>query len=165
MELRHLRYAIVVAEELHFSRAAARLNISQPPLSQQIKQIEDELGVELFRRTKRSVKLTPAGEVFIAEARSLLRQLDRVAKVTVEASRGEVGNLLVGTVTTTDNAFYRVLVDPFTSVRGALSKRPSCLADLERHPTNPGSEGRPPGYRICHTACGRSGFSRSARLQ
>ena len=111
MELRHLRYAIVAAEELHFSRAAARLNISQPPLSQQIKQIEDELGVELFRRTKRSVKLTPAGEVFIAEARSLLRQLDRVAKVTVEASRGEIGTLLVGTVTTTDNAFYRVLVD------------------------------------------------------
>jgi len=111
MELRHLRYAIVVAEELHFSRAAARLNISQPPLSQQIKQIEDELGVELFRRTKRSVKLTPTGEVFIAEARSLLRQFDRVAKVTVEASRGEVGTLLVGTVTTIDNAFYRVLVD------------------------------------------------------
>src|SRR6266487_1345169 len=102
MELRHLRYAIVAAEELHFSRAAARLNISQPPLSQQIKQIEDELGVELFRRTKRSVKLTPAGEVFRAEARSLL---------TVDASRGEIGTLLVGMVTTTDNAFYRVLVD------------------------------------------------------
>jgi DNA-binding transcriptional LysR family regulator len=111
MELRHLRYAIAVAEELHFGRAAARLHMSQPPLSQQIRQIEEELGVKLFERTKRSVKLTAAGQTFVGEARAILKHMEAAAKATIRAGHGEIGRLLVGTVTSTDSGFYKVLVD------------------------------------------------------
>src|SRR5262245_26460331 len=111
MELRHLRYAIAVAEELHFGRAAERLHMSQPPLSQQIQQMEQELGVKLFERTKRSVKLTAAGQTFVAEARSILKHMTNAAKATIRAGHGELGTLTVGTVTSTDSGFYKVLVD------------------------------------------------------
>jgi DNA-binding transcriptional LysR family regulator len=97
MELRHLRYFIVVAEELHFSRAAEQLHMAQPPLSQQIQQLETELGVELFhRKTKRQVQLTAAGRVFLGEAYQLLVQLEQAIELTRRTGRGETGELRVG---------------------------------------------------------------------
>src|SRR6185436_1328001 len=96
MELRHLRYFLAVAEELHFGRAAIRLNISQPPLSQQIRQLEEELGVRLFQRTKREVRLTEAGKRVGSEAHQVRGQIDHFAKVAAQAGEGEIGHLSVG---------------------------------------------------------------------
>lgn len=110
MELRHIRYFLVVAEELHFSRAAERLNMCQPPLSQQIRQLEEELGVQLFRRTKRQVELTEAGRIFVLEARKILAQVDRAATIAVKAGSGHVGQLVVGTVTSVESRFHQAFV-------------------------------------------------------
>ncbi len=96
MELRHLRYFVAVAEELHFGKAATRLAIVQPSLSQQIRQLEDELGFPLFQRTKRSVELTEAGKVFLSAARSILAQVHEAKRAAQRAYRGEEGRLVVG---------------------------------------------------------------------
>jgi DNA-binding transcriptional LysR family regulator len=96
MELRHLRYFITVAEELHFGRAAARLNIAQPPLSQQIRRLEVELQAPLFHRTKRHVELTNAGRVLLGEAKAIVAQAEQAAGMAQRASRGEIGQLFVG---------------------------------------------------------------------
>lgn len=96
IELRHLRYFTAVAEELNFTRAAARLHMAQPPLSQQIRQLEEELGVRLFDRTKHEVKLTDAGRVVLAEARRTLEQAERVAIAAQRVSQGVFGRLRVG---------------------------------------------------------------------
>lgn len=107
MELRHLRYFVAVAEELHFNRAAERLHIAQPPLSQQIKQLETELGVALFhRRTKRQVQLTEAGQVLLQAAYPILAQLEQAIYDTQRAGRGETGTLTIGF---TSSAVYDVL--------------------------------------------------------
>ncbi|OCR26867.1 LysR family transcriptional regulator [Pseudomonas syringae] len=96
MELRHLRYFIAVAEELHFGRAAQLLGISQPPLSQQIQALELELGARLFDRTNRRVELSEAGRLFLDEARLVLAQVDKAADVARRAQLGELGELKIG---------------------------------------------------------------------
>ncbi|PFG60076.1 DNA-binding transcriptional LysR family regulator [Pseudomonas poae] len=96
MELRHLRYFIAVAEELHFGRAAQVLGISQPPLSQQIQALEQEVGARLFERTNRRVELSEAGRLFLHEARLVLAQVDKAADVARRAQLGELGELKIG---------------------------------------------------------------------
>lgn len=96
MELRHLRYFVAVAEEQSVTRAAERLGIQQPPLSQQIRDLERQLGVELFERTPRSVRLNGPGHVFLQDARSILLAADEAVTRVRHAARGEVGRLTVG---------------------------------------------------------------------
>ena len=98
MELRHLRYFLAVAEELHFGRAAKRLHIAQPPLSQQIRQLEEELGARLFERTNRRVSLTEAGAAFLVDARDILARTDAATRMVGRLARGEQGRLRVGFV-------------------------------------------------------------------
>jgi len=122
MELRHFRYAVAVADSLHFGLAAQRLHISQPPLSQQIRQLEEELGVRLFHRTKRQVQLTEAGRMFIAEARVILAQADHALNVAQRV--GELGQLIVAVAGPADSPIFVDIFRTFgtrhPSVRVAL---------------------------------------------
>jgi DNA-binding transcriptional LysR family regulator len=95
MELRHLRYFVAVAEELHFRRAAERLHIAQPAVSEQIRKLEQELGVQLLERTHRSVKLTPPGSVLLVEARRVLRLADDARRATRQVEAGITGRLRI----------------------------------------------------------------------
>lgn len=129
MELRHLRYFVAVAEELNFTRAAERLHIAQPPLSQQIRQFEDEIGARLFDRDRRSVQLTPAGEAILAEARGLLAQANRIPAVARRASQAVGGTLSVGF---SSAAAHTVLPG---AVRAFRSKAPHVKLELHEMST------------------------------
>src|SRR6266702_4086972 len=105
MELRHLRYFVAVAEEGHVTRAAERLGIQQPPLSQQIRALEAELQVQLFRRKPRGVELTQAGQALFAEAQVILQQVDHAVTATRRTARGEAGRIGLGF--TSSASFHR----------------------------------------------------------
>src|SRR6478609_2764479 len=97
MNYRRLKYFLTVAEEGHFGRAAARLRIAQPPLSQQIQKFEAELGVTLFhRRPGRPIELTDAGRILVREGSQALAQADRAAEAARRAASGEIGHLRIG---------------------------------------------------------------------
>lgn len=117
LELRHLRYFVAVAEERHFGRAALRLHMAQPPLSQQIRQLEGRLGTQLFARTTRRVELTPAGELLLERARRILADVEGTAVDVQRAKRGEVGRLAVGF---TGSAMYELLPLIAISLRSQL---------------------------------------------
>ena len=130
MELRHLRYFVAVAEELHFGRAAARLNVAQPALSQQIKQLERELGVLLLARTKRRVALTEPGRLFLAEVRRTLTHAALAVEVARSAEAGEVGRLRIGYV---DAALWSPLPKVIRAFRERFPR--VALTMLERPPS------------------------------
>ncbi|MGI8538717.1 MAG: LysR family transcriptional regulator [Rubrobacteraceae bacterium] len=112
MDLRRLRYFVAVAEEASFNRAAQKLHMSQPPLSNQIKQLEKELGVVLFERTSRGVRVTEAGELLLEEARRILVQIDQTTRAVQRVGNGEVGRLTLGFVpSASDEALPPILTD------------------------------------------------------
>jgi DNA-binding transcriptional LysR family regulator len=117
VELRHLRYFVAVADELNFRRAAARLRISQPPLSQQIRRLEDELGVPLFRRTRRLVELTAGGRALLERARPLLEEVERLPALVARAARGETGVLTLGFVASSSYALLPAILRAFRDER------------------------------------------------
>ena len=125
MELRHLRYFVALAEELHFGRAARRLNMSQPPLSLQIRQLEDEIGVALFSR-KRRVELTPSGQEFLKYANAALQQVQQGVRSAQRVERGERGQLNVGFMSSMASTYMpwllRVFRDRFPDVELVLNE-------------------------------------------
>ncbi|HJV76452.1 MAG TPA: LysR substrate-binding domain-containing protein [Noviherbaspirillum sp.] len=113
IELRQLRYFVAVAEESHFGRAAARLHMTQPPLSQTIQSLEAALGTPLFARTKRSVTLTPAGAALLPEAQRLLQQANALPDLARRAASGESGLLSLSFVSTADYSILPPLLREF----------------------------------------------------
>ena len=113
MELRHLRYFVAAAEELNFTRAAARLHIAQPALSVQIRKLETEIGVLLLSREGRNVKLTEAGQVFLDQAREILSQTHHGIILAQRAANGEIGHLTVGYNTPAELRIFRQIVPAF----------------------------------------------------
>jgi len=129
LELRHLRYFVAVAEELHFGRAAARLNVAQPALSQQIKQLEREIGALLLARTKRRVALTEPGRLFLVEARRTLARAAFAVEVARGAEAGDVGRLRIGYV---DAALWSPLPEVIRAFRERFPR--VALTMVERLP-------------------------------
>jgi DNA-binding transcriptional LysR family regulator len=127
VQIRHLEYFVAVADELNFTRAAARLHMAQPPLSTQIRKLERELGVKLFDRSRRAITLTVAGRALLPEARRLLDDIDRTTRIVRHAGDGTVGRLAVGFVPTAASGalpgFLRRYRQEFPDVELTLQER------------------------------------------
>jgi DNA-binding transcriptional LysR family regulator len=130
MELRHLRYFVAVAEEGHVTRAAERLGIQQPPLSQQIRALETELDAQLFRRKPRGVELTPAGRTFFEEAKAILTRVGDAVAATKRAARGEAGRIGIGF---TSSASFHPFVP--RAIRAFRERHPLVALTLEESGT------------------------------
>jgi DNA-binding transcriptional LysR family regulator len=130
MELRHLRYFLAVAEELNFTRAAQRLGISQPPLTQQMKGLEAELGVALLDRSAYRIELTDAGRIFAAEAARILGDARSAVQAARRAATGAIGRVRVGF---TESASFNPLVT--STLRRFRSDYPAVEVSLEEHPS------------------------------
>ena len=115
VELRHLRYFLAVAEDLHFSQAAERLQIAQPALSQQIRKLETEIGVTLFHRTKRHVELSAAGQAMVRPARQALAEASAAVEAAQRAARGETGHLRIGFIESAAMTFVPRAVRRFSA--------------------------------------------------
>ena len=129
MDLRQIRQFIAVAEELHFGRAAQRLNMTQPPLSMSIRALEESLGVQLFHRTRKSVALTTAGAIWLDHARQVLTEAERLPAIARRAARGEIGELRLAFVSIASYSLLPKLVrrfrDAFPNVRVDLREATS----------------------------------------
>ena len=132
MELRHLRYFVTVAEELHFGRAAALLHIAQPPLSQQIKALEAELGVRLFWRSSRRVQLTPAGAVFLEGARRTLAEAGETVRSARAAAGGERATIVVGFVDSSVYSFLPRILRAFLESHPTVRVRTRALTSAQQ---------------------------------
>lgn len=120
MELRHLRYICAVADWHSFNRAAKALHVSQSTISEQILALENEIGVCLFNRSQRRVCLTPAGEVFVAEARKILAEAERSIELTRCAARGEIGSLNIGFVVWGTGRFFPSIIREFRRLHSGV---------------------------------------------
>jgi DNA-binding transcriptional LysR family regulator len=135
MQLRHLKSFVAVAEELHFGRAAERLGIAQPPLTEQIKRFERDLGYPLFARTSRKTELTDAGRVLLGKANELLRAFDQAIELARGAGRGQTGRLRVGTPPS------MMLTKLPTAIRGYRARYPGVEFTLKEMSTSAIAEG------------------------
>src|SRR5258707_1449408 len=113
IDLRRLSYFVAVAEELHFTRAAERLHIAQPPLSYHIQQLEHELDVQLFERTRHHVQLTEAGRILLNEGYRLFGQVDQMVRIVRRVGHGEVGQLMLGFVPSASNTLLPTILRVF----------------------------------------------------
>jgi DNA-binding transcriptional LysR family regulator len=139
IDLRRLRYFVAVAETLHFGRAALRLNMSQPPLSRQIQQLEAELGVILFRRSKRRVELTQAGEHLLVEARRLLADAGLLGERVRRVASGEVGQLALGFISAVDYSILPALLSAYrTAYPDVTVDLRELTTDVQRRELNEG---------------------------
>src|SRR5580692_10682597 len=130
MELRHLRYFLAVGEEQHYGRAARRLRVAQPALSRQIQNLEQEIGFKLFERLPRGVRLSAAGQLFLEDARRILREVNEAAARAARVARGQSGTLRVGF---TESASWRGVVPE--SFRRFREMQPDAELQLQSLPS------------------------------